>query len=163
MSLTRFLSTLCLASLAFASVASAQRFDPVQRFSPAQDVGIDQRLGDKLPLELTFRDETGTPRKLAEFFGKPVLLSFVYFECPMLCTEVLNEEVRLLKALSLEPGKDFEIVTISIDPKDTPELAAKKKQNYVGDLGRPEVAPAWHFLVGDEAAIRELTAAAGFR
>ncbi|MCK6446778.1 MAG: SCO family protein [Planctomycetes bacterium] len=160
----RNLTTWCVAALALAGVAAAQRFDPVQRFSPAQDVGIDQRLGERLPLELTFRDETGTPRKLAEYFAKkPVLLSFVYFECPMLCTEVLNEEVRVLKALSLEPGRDFEIVTVSIEPNDTPELAAKKKQNYVADLDRPEVAPYWHFLVGEQAAITELTRAAGFR
>jgi protein SCO1/2 len=157
-------TTLCATVLALTGAAFAQRFDPVQRFSPAQDVGLDQHLGDKLPLELVFRDESGSSRPLSDFFEtKPVLLSFVYFECPMLCTEVLNEEVRLLKALSLEPGRDFEIVTVSIDPKDTPELAAKKKRNYVEELGRPEFAGAWHFLVGDQAAIRSLTSAAGFR
>lgn len=163
MKLSRILTTWFVSTLALAGAAAAQRFDPVQRFSPAQDVGIDQRLGEKLPLELTFRDETGAPRKLAEFFKKPVLLSFVYFECPMLCTEVLNEEVRVLKALSLEPGRDFEIVTVSIEPNDTPELAAKKKRNYLTDLDRPEAAPYWHFLVGEQAAITELTRAAGFR
>lgn len=164
MKLPRSFSTLLPTLLALASGASAQRFDPVQRFSPAQDVGIDQRLGEKLPLDLTFLDESGAPRKLSEFFAhKPVLLSFVYFECPMLCTEVLNEEVRLLKALSLQPGRDFEIVTVSIEPKDTPELAAKKKRNYLVELGRPEVEPYWHFLVGDQESIRSLTSAAGFR
>ncbi|MCE9593179.1 MAG: SCO family protein [Planctomycetes bacterium] len=158
------LLALCVTTLALTGAARAQRFDPVQRFSPAQDVGLDQHLGDKLPLDLVFRDESGRARPLSDFFtAKPVLLSFVYFECPMLCTEVLNEQVRLLKALSLEPGRDFEIVTVSIDPKDTPELATKKKQNYINELGRPEFAPAWHFLVGDQEAIRALTSAAGFR
>jgi protein SCO1/2 len=147
-----------------ALASPSQRFDPVQRFNPAQDVGLDQKLGAEVPLDLSFRDETGRSVKLGDCFGgKPVILSLVYFECPMLCTEVLNEEVHVLRALSLEPGKDFELVTVSIDPRETPELAAKKKQKYLAEIDKPALAGAWHFLVGDEAQIQALAHAVGFR
>src|SRR6185369_16603668 len=95
------------------------------------DVGIDQRLNEDLPLDLVFRDESGAPVTLGSYFGrKPVILSLAYFECPMLCTLVLNGLASALKVLSFDAGKEFEVVTVSFNPHDTPELAAAKKQTY---------------------------------
>ena len=129
-----------------------------------QGVGIDQRLDSQLPLNLTFRDEAGRSVPLATFFqsGKPVILALVYYRCPMLCTQILNGLESGLKAVSLNPGQDFEILSVSFDPKDTPELAASKKQLYLRRYGRPNTANGWHFLTGDEPNIQALTAAAGF-
>jgi protein SCO1/2 len=145
--------------------ARAQRFDPVQRFNPAQDVGIDQRLGERIPLDLVFRDEHGQSVALAQLFGRrPVVLAFVYYQCPMLCTMVLNDLTRALKALPLELGPDYEVVVVSIDPSETPELAAEKKARYLEQLARAGAEPAaWHFLTGDDASIHALARAAGFR
>lgn len=130
-------------------------------------VGFDQRLDNQLPLDLTFKDETGANVGLDSYFGpkhkKPVVLLFVYYECPMLCTQVLNGFVRALKPLGLKAGDEFEILTVSINHRETPELAARKKANYIELLGRPEVAKGWHFLTGDEASIAKFADAAGFR
>ena len=127
-------------------------------------VGFDQKLGQQLPLDLSFTDELGQTAPLRRFFGRrPVIMTFVYYECPMLCTMVLNGLVRCLKMTSLEAGKDFDIVAVSINPRDTPALGAAKKQTYVASYGHPESAAGWHFLTGDEASIEKLTAAAGFR
>lgn len=127
-------------------------------------IGIDQHLGTALPLDLVFRDETGQEVKLGSFFGdRPVILSLVYYECPMLCTQVLNGLVRGLRPLSFEPGREFELVTVSIDPGETPELAAAKKREYVTGYGRAGGATAWHFLTGRPAEIAALAEAVGFR
>jgi protein SCO1 len=126
-------------------------------------VGLDQKLNQPVPLDLTFRDETGAVVPLRRFFsGRPVILSLVYYQCPMLCTLVLNGLVRSLRGIELQPGRDFEIVTVSFNPKDTPQLAAAKKGRYVEQLGRQNVDGAWHFLTGEELEIAELTKAAGF-
>jgi len=145
--------------------ARAQRFDPLQRFNPAQDVGLDQHLGERLPLDVVFRDEHGDSLALAKLFGrKPVVLVFAYYECPMLCTMVLNDLTRALKAMPLELGADYEVVVVSIDPRETPELAGRKKAGYLENLARDDAEPAaWHFLTGDDASIHELAKAAGFR
>jgi protein SCO1/2 len=133
--------------------------------SALQGVGIDQRLNAQVPLDLVFRDEFGRPVPLSTFFqhGKPVLLALVYYQCPMLCTLVLNGVETSLKAVSFNPGRDFEVVALSFDPADTPELAAKKKENYLRRYARPGAANGWHFLTGGEANIRALTQAVGFR
>ena len=130
-----------------------------------QGVGIDQKLDQQVPLDLIFRDETGRQVPLATYFqrGKPVLLALVYYRCPMLCTQILNGVASSLKAVSLNPGQDFEIVSVSFDPKDTPEIAAPKKQMYTRRYGRPNTANGWHLLSGDEANIKALTSAVGFR
>jgi protein SCO1 len=129
-----------------------------------REIGIDQRLGEQLPLDLVFKDEGGNPVALREFFGrKPVVLSFAYYQCPMLCTMILNGLTKAMRASTLELGRDFEVVNISIDPKETPALAAQKKEGYVREYGHPGAAAAWHFLTGEEEAIRKATAAAGFR
>lgn len=130
-----------------------------------EDVGITEHLGARLPLDAAFVDENGKAVRLGEFFGgdKPVVLSLVYFRCPMLCTLVLNGLVDGLKEMPLAPGADFEIVTISFDPRETPTLARLKKQNYVRELNRPGAADGWHFLTGREENIRKVTEAVGFR
>ena len=126
-------------------------------------VDFEQKLGAQIPLDLPFRDEAGRPVQLRQFFGsKPVILTLVYYECPMLCTEVLNGLVRALKVLALEPGRDFTIVTVSFNPAEKPALAASKKATYLERYQRAGAADAWHFLTGDETAIRVLTEAVGF-
>ncbi|HEY2894451.1 MAG TPA: SCO family protein, partial [Pirellulales bacterium] len=130
----------------------------------AQTVGIEQHLGEQLPLEVRVRDESDHERPLADFFGdKPVVLTFVYYRCPMLCTQVLNGVLRASQAVPLEIGRDYEIVTISVDPRETAQIAAAKKTTYVHAYRRAGADRGWHFLTADEGAIRALTKAAGFR
>jgi protein SCO1 len=133
---------------------------------PLRDVKIEQKLNQQLPLDLTFRDESGRDVKLGEFFGrKPVVLAFVYYDCPMLCTQVLNGMVTSFRVLPFEIGKEYDVVTISFDPRETPALAQKKKNvyvNYLPEKMRADAASGWHFLTGDEANIKKITEAAGF-
>jgi len=141
--------------------ASAQ-----QIITPAilSKVGITQNLSAQIPPDLLFRDETGKTVRIGDFFGKkPIVLSLVYFDCPALCTEVLNGELRTMRAISLDLGKDFNAVTVSFEPKDTPALAKAKRDVYTGQYGRPEAADHWHFLTGDQQSIDALTNAVGFR
>jgi protein SCO1/2 len=129
------------------------------------DVGITQRLGDQIPLDLVFTDETGQAYPLSHYFQnrKPVLLTMVYFECPMLCTEILNGLVRTLRIIPLSAGKDFNIVTVSFNPKETPKLAAQKKLSYIDKYRRKGAEQGWSFLTGDEASIKKLAQSVGFR
>ncbi|HEY7392145.1 MAG TPA: SCO family protein [Bryobacteraceae bacterium] len=128
-----------------------------------EGVGIDQKLDQQLPLNAQFKDEAGRTVTLGSFFhGKPVLLAPVYYRCPMLCTQILNGMVGALKAVSFDPGRDFEVVAFSFDPKDTPETASAKRVNYVKRYGRPNTANGFHFLTGDEANIKLVTEAIGF-
>jgi len=129
-----------------------------------QGVGIDQKLDQQVPLNLNFVDESGRTVPLSSFFHskKPVILALVYYRCPMLCTQILTGLESGLKAVSFDPGKDFEVVAVSFDPKDTAELAAAKKQTYLKRYARPNTANGWHFLTGDEANIKALTDAVGF-
>ncbi|HEY6291908.1 MAG TPA: SCO family protein [Terriglobia bacterium] len=129
-----------------------------------RDVGIDQRLNQQVPLDLPFRDEQGNTVRLGDYFGrKPVILSLVYYECPMLCTTALNGLEQSLKELKFNLGQDFDVVTVSFDPAEKPVLAAAKKAVYVGLYGRPGAAEGWHFLTGDQDSIQRLTQAVGFR
>ena len=126
-------------------------------------VGITQNLNARIPPDLVFRDETGKSVRMGDFFGqKPIVLSLVYFDCPALCTEVLNGELRTMKAISLDLGKDFDAVTVSFEPKDTPALAKAKRDVYAGQYGRPGAADHWHFLTGEQQSIDALTNVAGF-
>ena len=158
-----------LSGLFGARSAHAQLNDrPVQtagvRPALLRDVGLDQKLGSPIPLDLTFRDEHGHGVTLRQFFGdKPVILTLVYYQCPMLCTEVLNGLLRSAKELPLEVGKDFTIVTVSIDPSERSVLAEVKHELYTGLYGRPGGPQGWHFLTGDEAQIKTLAQAVGFR
>jgi len=126
-------------------------------------VGIDQRLNNQVPLNLKFRDESGQTVTLASYFGKgPVILSLVYYTCPMLCTMAENGLLNTLRDVSFNIGEQYQVVTISIDPTETPEMAMGKKAVYVGLYGRPAAKHGWHFLVGDEPSIRTLANAVGF-
>jgi protein SCO1 len=128
------------------------------------EIGLDQKLDTQLPLDLRFKDETGRDVRLGEFFGKrPVILTLVYYECPMLCTQVLNGLTSALGVLKFSVGEEFDIVTVSFDPKETPELAAGKKAAYLERYNRPGAGKGWHFLTGDEKSIAALTKAVGFR
>lgn len=128
-----------------------------------QKVGVAQHLNQQLPLDASFVDETGKSVKLGDYFGKhPAILSLVYYTCPMLCSEELNGLTSSLEMVKLTPGKDFDVVVISIDPSDTPEQAAKSKALYVKRYGRPETAAGWHFLTGQRPAIDAVTNAVGF-
>ena len=127
-------------------------------------IGIDQKLDAQVPLDLAFRDETGRAVKLADYFGsKPVVLTLVYYECPMLCTQVLNGAVGAFKTLNFTAGNQFDVVTVSFNPKETPAMAAAKKATYMARYGRPEAAAGWHFLTGEQPAIDALTKSVGFR
>ena len=126
-------------------------------------VGIEQNIGVSLPLDLEFNDETGTPVSLGSYFGdKPVILTLVYYDCPMLCTEVLNGLNRSLAPLNYSIGEEFEVVTVSFDPRESPTLASQKKAVYTQRYGRPGTGEGWHFLTGEAAAIDALTESVGF-
>jgi protein SCO1/2 len=146
----------------------AQLLSPVQdigvRPSLLKEVGIDQKLDQSIPLDLAFREEHGKPVRLGEYFSKkPVILSLVYYNCPMLCTQVLNGLESSLKLIPMDMGQQFDVVTVSIDPTERPVLAAAKQALYTGLYGRPGAAEGWHFLTGDEQQIRQLANSVGFR
>jgi protein SCO1 len=128
-----------------------------------KEVTFQQRLNEMLPLDATFNDEYARPVKLGDYFGrKPVVLAFVYYTCPMLCSQVMNGISSSLKAVPFDIGKDFDVVLVSFDPRDTPAAAAEKKRAHLEYWGAGETAGAWHFLTGDETNIKRVTAAAGF-
>jgi protein SCO1/2 len=158
--------------LAIPALARAQSMDPPptgmipanQKPEILKDIGIDQRLDAPLPLDAPLRDEAGRAVRLGDYFGKrPVVLAFVYYNCPMLCTQVLNGLVAALNVVSLDAGTDFDVVAISFDTRETPAMAAAKKDAYLTRYKRPNSAGGWHFLTGDEPSIARLTKAAGFR
>ncbi len=127
-------------------------------------VGIDQKLNQQLPLDAVFKDEQGREVRLGEYFkGKPVVVSLVYYSCPMLCNQVLNGMLGGFRQIPFNIGEQYEVVTVSFDAKETPELAAKKKETYIKAYNRPSGNAGWHFLTGDEANIKRLADAVGFR
>ena len=128
-----------------------------------KNVGVEQHLNQPLPLDAQFVDDHGKTVRLGDYFGKhPAILSLVYYNCPMLCSEEMDGLASALEMVKMNPGKDFEVVIISIDPSETPELAAKKKAFYVKRYGRPETADGWHFLTGQPVAIDAVSKATGF-
>jgi len=128
-----------------------------------QNVGIEQHLNQQLPLDAQFVDDRGQTVRLGDYFGKrPAIVSLVYYNCPMLCSEEMDGLASALEMVKLTPGKDFNIIIISIDPNETPELAARKKNYYVKRYGRPETANGWHFLTGTQANIDAVSKAVGF-
>lgn len=162
-------AAISFALLAFPAMSAAQFSDPTQNIGVRpellKEVGIDQKLNNQVPLDLTFRDETGQTVQLSKYFvpNRPVILSLVYYNCPMLCTEVLNGMLNSLKLQTLDIGKQFEVLSVSIDPSEKPGLAARKHELYTGIYGRPGAADGWHFLTGDEPQIKALANAVGFR
>lgn len=129
-----------------------------------QEVGLDQKLNAQVPLDLKFKDEDGRTVTLGQYFGKrPVILTLNYYECPMLCTEVLNGLVSSLSVMNFTIGKEFDVVTVSFDPRDTPELARQKKAAYLRRYKRAGAESGWHFLTGADHEIAVLTRAVGFR
>ncbi len=129
-----------------------------------QEVAFEQRLNESIPLDLPFIDETGEAVVLGDFFGeRPVVLALVYYECPMLCTLVLNGVTTSLGLMEFNPGEEFDVVVVTIDPQEGPELAAAKKANVLEEYGRPDTATGWHFLTGSEESIQALSSAVGFR
>ncbi len=161
-------ATACLAAPA---AARAQGLAPDDAGDPTKakpgllsKVGIDQHLNQQVPLDLTFTDETGREVPLSTFFGKrPVVLAMVYYECPMLCTQVLNGMVASLGVINFDVGREYDVIAVSINPKEGPGLAAQKKQAYLDRYKRPHTAAGWHFLTGKEENIQRLAAAVGFR
>lgn len=150
---------------------SPKKYDPSQTTSNGlpdalQKIGIEQKLGEQLPLETEFKDENGQTVKLGQFFNKekPVVLAFVYYECPMLCNEVLNGLTGTLKGISFDAGKDYDVVAISFDTRENekPGLSANKKASYMERYGRPGTEKGWHFLTGTQASIDAAANAAGF-
>lgn len=133
---------------------------------PAQlkDITFEQRLNETLPLDARFKDETGRSVALGDYFtgNKPVVFAFVYYQCPMLCSQVMNGISSALKAVPFAPGKDFDVVLVSFDPRDTPAAATEKKRAHLEYWGAQASAGAWHFLTGEESSIRRVTSAAGF-
>jgi len=159
---------LCLAALT-PSFAQVSRYDEKQvgntneKPNILNGVGIAQHLNQQIPLDLTFTDDMGKQVQLASYFGrKPAILALVYYQCPMLCSEELNGLSGALQMVSLVPGKDFNIIVISIDPSEGTNLAAAKKRSYVRRYGHPETADGWHFMTGTQQNIDALTKTVGF-
>ena len=168
------LLTFCLIPFALSSVAWAQGSypqSPMPSTPPASskpkvldDVGIDQQLGGQLPLDLAFRDETGRDVRIGDYFrDRPVILALVYYDCPMLCHEVLTGLTRSFEQLNFSVGKEFEVVTVSFDARETPQMAVREKNNYINWYKREGAAEGWHFLTGDQPSIDRLTQAVGFK
>lgn len=149
-----------------------RKYDPSQTTSNGlpkalQEVGIEQKLGEQLPLDAEFKDENGQTIKLGEYFNKekPVILALVYYECPMLCNEVLNGLTGSLKGISFDAGQEFDVVAISFDARENemPELAKNKKASYLKRYGRENTADGWHFLTGTQEEIDKVANAVGFK
>lgn len=172
MMFSRTIALLACGVVALASSGIAQYRPPELNSAPPADaqpailkeVGIDQKLGDQVPLDAHFKDESGRDVTLKDYAGdKPIVLNLVYYGCPLLCGQVLNGLTRSLRALEMEPGKDFKVVTISFDPKEKPELAAEKKENYLKEYRNDHARENWHWLTGSEDQIKRVTQAVGFR
>jgi len=175
----RSLRLLCLLVVSVALLHSSSAFagnspffkgevqgQPAEKGLPqlVQNVGIDQHLGDQISLDLPMRDENGNAVTLGQYFGtRPVILVMAYYECPNLCTMVMNGVCSGLKPLEFKAGKDFEVVSVSINPKETPALALKKKNAYISGFHYESQANGYHFLTADEPAIERLTKEVGFR
>ncbi len=160
------LGTLLLSGLSWGQGMTQGVITPPANVRPPglENVAIEQRLNEQIPADLAFRDETGKAVRLGDYYGnKPMILNLVYYQCPMLCSEVLSGLTGAMRVLKFDVGKDFEVLTVSFDPRDTPEIAAAKKADYLKRYGRANAADGWHFLTGPQASIDALTKAAGFQ
>jgi protein SCO1/2 len=160
-------ATLLLVAFAAAPVFAQQDLftqNPSGKPEVLKKVGFDQKLNSQIPLDISFRDEHGASVTLRQLLdGKPAILTLVYYQCPMLCTEVLNGTLNSLKQVPLEIGKDFSVISVSIDPSETPVLAEAKQIMYSGLYGRHGAIKGWHFLTGQQSEIQQLAASVGFR
>jgi protein SCO1 len=160
------LATFALTIPAFGQGMSQGVMSPPATMRPPglKDVGIQQNLNTQIPADLAFRDENGKTVKLGDYFGKkPIILSLVYYQCTMLCGEVLNGLDTALRVVKFDVGNQFDVLTVSFDPKDTPEIATIKKAEYLKRYKRPGAENGWHFLTGQQPAIDALTKAVGFQ
>lgn len=158
--LRRMMLLICVVLCWMTSARGDARTDLVQK------IGIDQHIGTQLPADLVFQDESGRAVRLGDYFhgNRPIILNLVYFKCPMLCSTVLNEMVICLNVMPMNMSKDYDVLTISFSPEDTAELAAAKRHNYVSQYKHPSDGErGWHFLVGGQSQIDEVTKAVGFR
>ena len=165
-SLRILLSLALLASTAFGQAMTKGIMSPPANVRPLylQNVGIEQHLDAQVPADLAFTDDTGRPVKLGDYFGKkPLILNLVYYNCTMLCGEALAGLSGSMKMIKFSAGDEFEVVTVSFNPKETPAIAAAKKAEYLKRYGRPGAAAGWHFLTGPPASINALTKAVGFQ
>ena len=172
--MTRKVLTASLAALAISAASVAYAQTPGMLVEPGDPtaakpgilskIAIEQRIGHQVPADIPFVDETGRQVTLGNYFGtRPVILALVYYECPMLCTQVLNGLVSALGVLNFEAGREFDVVAVSFNPKEGPGLAAQKKAAYIERYGRPQAAGGWHFLTGSQESITRLTEAVGFK
>ncbi|MFZ0136391.1 MAG: SCO family protein [Candidatus Sulfotelmatobacter sp.] len=154
-----------LSSSAWGQMNNGVMSPPANTLPPKlENVGIEQHLNAQVPSDLTFRDETGETVKLGDYFGrKPLILNLVYFNCTMLCGEELAGLASAMRLIKFDVGNEFDVVTVSFDPRETPEMAAAKKKDYVGRYGRANAAAGWHFLTGSPDSINALTKAVGFQ
>lgn len=153
-------SALCLLITVNSAAAQTNASTPP---AAVEGISIEQNLNGQIPLDLTFRDASGEAVQLSQYFGeKPVILALVYYECPMLCSMILNGLLKSLNVLSFDVGDEFNIVTVSFDPKETTKLAMGKKKSYISKYGRLDAEKGWHFLTGEESSIQQLTEAVGF-
>jgi protein SCO1/2 len=164
-SVVSILGAALLAASAFGQGMTRGIMSPPSNMRPPglKNVGIEQHLDDQIPPDLTFRDEAGKSVRLGDYFGKkPLILNLVYYQCPMLCGEVLSGLESALRVLKFDVGKEFDVLTVSFDPKETPEMAAAKKAEMLKRYSRAGAAEGWHFLTGPQSSIDALTKAAGF-
>jgi protein SCO1/2 len=154
-----------LAASAWAQMNNGIMSPPANTRPPKlENVGIEQHLDTQIPPDLTFRDETGTTVKLGDYFGrKPLILNLVYYNCTMLCGEALAGLASAMRLVKFDVGNEFDVITVSFDPRETPDMAAAKKKDFVGRYGRPDAAAGWHFLTGQPDSINALTKAVGFQ
>jgi protein SCO1 len=160
--LTIILATLCAAS----APARAQNIiqNPGNSPSILDQVGIDQKIGDTVSPDLQFFDEHGNTLRIGDLFtNRPIVLVLIYYQCPMLCTMVLNDLLRTMRAMPENIGRNFDVITVSFDPRDTPDLALLKKKTYLAQYNRPGADVGWHFLTGPQSSINAITRAVGFR
>jgi protein SCO1 len=144
-----------------------QESGPASQQDPAslKDIGIDQHLNQQVPLDLQFKDEDGRTVALGDYFkkGRPVILTMVYYQCPMLCSEVLSGLNSAMEVMKFTAGNEYEVVTVSVDPRDTPEMAKAKKASYLKEYNRPGADDGWHFLTGNQENVAKLAKAVGWK
>ena len=157
------LSALLAVSAAVPALADQSLVEPEKMPGPLKEVTFEQKLGDTLPLDASFRDHTGKEIRMGDYWGeKPVLLAFAYYECPMLCSLILNGMASSLSVLEFRPNEEFDVVVISIDHEEEPAMAAKARSDTIRRYGKDGTDPGWHFLVGDETTVRQVADAAGY-